>query len=183
MLRSPSSNAKKLTGPSCTSEKQLGQILLLEPLKYLPFRRNNRVVIPLNRNWMLGPCEKRAINIQAQFSDIQMVEDATRPNYVQFHAKTDGRRIWGIIVNHSQTAMALTPKSDLCNVTSSATHISIPDKGLVIIENRDKPSVCMSMELKTEKRRCEFPTLFHESLGECRHHVVRGRSSPLEMSA
>ena len=65
---------------------------------------------------MVGPQEKRAINIQIQSSNVQLIEDATRPNYIEFHAKTDGKRIWGVMTNHSKTAVALTPKSDLCNM-------------------------------------------------------------------
>ena len=121
---------------------------------------------------MLGPQEKRAINIQIQFSDIKQIEDATRPSYIEFHAKTDGKRIWGVITNHSKTAVALTPKSDLCNVMTTSTSIMIPDQGIRIIEDREKVSMCRSAALDGERWKEEFPELFEETLGKCQHYVV-----------
>ena len=48
----------------------------------------------------------------------------------------------------------------------------IPDRGIRIIKDREKVSMCRSTALDGEKWKEEFPELFDETLGKCQYYIV-----------
>ena len=130
------------------------------------------IVLPLNRNWVLGANETRGIQLQLEFqAGIKQVFDCTRKN-IRFHVKTDGVRIWGVIENLSDQPMALTPKMDLCAVLSDAEEMTVPDVGRMKIKLQKSAVPCRNIQIEIGDVIQEFDEVFSNSPGRCRGYCV-----------
>ena len=151
-----------------------GVIHVLENLQYLPYLRHNGLVIPVNRNWMIGPKESRSLNVQMKFppGHLKGVFDCTRSRHIKFSCKTDGVKIWGTLENLTDHPVQINPKNDLCLVYTDLRQMKVADWGITDIKSRDAVMACQEaedLEVSWEQR---FPELFSEGLGLCKTHKV-----------
>ena len=96
---------------------------------YPPYRKNQLVMIPLNRSIVLGPQEVRGINLPLRFLPValQHLFVALLARSVDFIFKTDGCRIWGVLHNLSTAPQHLSPQFDLLACRTTTTQYSTPD--------------------------------------------------------
>lgn len=106
--------------------------------------------------------------MQLPSGSLLRIDDYTRPNFIRFCPKTDGKRVWGILENCSDKTMLITPRSDLYTMLITATHLDIPDLGIKLIERRDRALHCRGVESWMS----EFPELFSPQLGTCKTYTV-----------
>ena len=78
---------------------------------YTLYRKNQLVMIPLNRSIVLGPQEVRGINLPLRFPlvALQHVFVALPTRSVDFIFKIDGCQIWGVLHNLSTVLQHLSP--------------------------------------------------------------------------
>jgi len=148
---------------------------LLESVDYIPYIRNGCLIVPVNRNFVLGPYEKKSIKLHLEFmpGQLQHVYDATHWTRIRFHVKTNGRHIWGVIENISDSPAHVTPKADLCTIHTSATHMELPDLGIREIPHSRKAVVCRALCDTRMDLVSRFSELFGATLGCCKNHTVK----------
>ena len=111
---------------------------------YPPYRKNQLVIIPLNRSVVLGPQEVGGINLPLRFSPatLQHIFVALPAHSMDFIVKTNGCRIWGVFCNLSSVPQHLSPRFDLLACRTTTALYSTPDQGPVVIPSRCQGILC-----------------------------------------
>ena len=149
---------------------------MLEKPLYLPYRKNGRIVIPFNRSCVLGPGEKRKLILSLFFppGTLLTVEDGITASQMRFSPQTNGTRVWGILENCSSVPRHITHRMVLCLVRSTATHLKVIDKGLLPIEERQRPVALNTVSSSVvQDLILSFPELCKPGLGRCKTYEVK----------
>ena len=149
---------------------------MLEKPLYLPFQKNGLITIPFNRSCVLGPYEKRKIILPFLFPSgtLLNLEDGLAATQMRFSPQTNGKRIWGILENCSSVPRHLTQRMILCTIRSTATHLRIPDEGVIPIGERQGPVALRTVSSPVvQDLIASFPDLCRPGLGRCRTYEVK----------
>ena len=78
--------SKKLLKLDSSTSRESSYLVLLEHHHYLPFVRDGKVIVPLNRSLMMGPGERKPMHLQIKSSNgqIRSVSDLTRQSLERF---------------------------------------------------------------------------------------------------
>ena len=153
---------------------------LLEKPLYLPYSKNGYMVVPFNRSEVLGPYERKQLNLPFRFpvGSFGAVVDALTIHLVRFSPQSNGCRIWGVIENCGHAPKHLTPQMTLCVIKTEITHLMVPDYGLVTLDERKRPMKLHEVQLDDENDHAieelirQFPKLTQKGLGQCTDYAV-----------
>ena len=150
---------------------------MLEIPLYLPYFKHGRLQMPFNRSWVLAPYESRQVVLPMRFpaQSLEDVADAVTISLVRFSPQTNGQRVWGVVENCGSLPRHITPKMAFCSFKTTITHLHIPDRGRIQLEDRGSPVMLRVVSAKpgtVDEILADFPELTSSNLGCCVDYMV-----------